>query len=213
MRQDEDDWPNWLFFLVILEAEPSIWAVKAEHLRTVLVIKQESATPFNISKYLTQDSGIKRFRVIRKFGRYYPAADEFSGKEPEFDDDDNCLYIGTFSLSLRGIKAIMAEVAIESVQGQPIDPFNFCKDFVRAHFGTNKGLSAKQEKAFKELMSTKTKLSVVRVTAGVVVIATATFVGLKIYKGDEVPAGLSNPEGSIKGVLSRFLQAFYLIIT
>ena len=42
VTQDEDNWPDWVLFVVSFQANPSIWTVKEEHLRTVSMIQQNT---------------------------------------------------------------------------------------------------------------------------------------------------------------------------
>ena len=154
VTQDEDNWPDWVFFLVSFQANPSIWTVKEKHLRTVSMIEQNTLTPCNLNKCLTEDAAIHRFRVISESDQYHVETDElkFRGNHLQFD---KCLYIGTLRLSLRGIKAIMVERAKENNLKLQSNRLDFCKDFVRAYCEiTETRLTVMQEKPFEGLAET-----------------------------------------------------------
>ena len=155
VTQDEDNWPDWVLFVVSFQANPSIWTVKEEHLRTVSMIQQNTLTPCDLNTCFTEDAVIHRFavihRVIGESDQYHVETDElkFRGNQPQFDQ---CLYIGTLHLSLRGIKAIVVERAKENDLALQSDGLDFCKDFVRAYCDiTETRLTVMQEKAFEGL--------------------------------------------------------------
>ena len=151
VTQDEDNWPDWVLFVVSFQANPSIWTVKEEHLRTVSMIQQDTLTHCDLNDCFTEDAVIHRFRVICESGKYHVETDElkFRGNQPQFHQ---CLYIGTLHLSLRGIKAIMVERAKENNLKLQSDRLDFCKDFVRAYCDiTETKLTVMQERAFEGL--------------------------------------------------------------
>ena len=134
ISQDEPSWPDWVFFLVVHNTHAAIWAIEEKHLSTVEMINQDYLTPYDVSECITINSLIHRFHVvIREDCRYYVQNDElnFHGRQPEFDV---CLYVGTITLSLRGIRVIMAMIAKENYLLLQSDCLGYCKDFVMIYF-------------------------------------------------------------------------------
>lgn len=71
--------------------------------------------------------------VLRQDEHYYVQTDElrFQGKEPLFDI---CLYVGTLTLSLRGVNALMAMIANANYLLLESDCLEYCKQFVFIYF-------------------------------------------------------------------------------
>ncbi len=134
ITEDVDKWPDYVFFLVVHNKHASIWAIEEKHLATVNMINQDFLTGYDVGKCITSTTIIHRFHVvIRSDDRYYVQTDEmtFRGKQPEFDI---CLYVGTLTLSLRGINVIMAMIAKENYLLLQSDCLGYCKDFVMMYF-------------------------------------------------------------------------------
>ena len=131
VAQDRRAWPDWVFFLVIHEGNAQIWAIDQRHLKTVHMTNQDYLTPYDVRKCLKPDSIIHRFYVDDDDDRYYVRTNQLNKDQAEFDD---CLYVGTLHLSLRGIKGIMAMIARENYLLLQTNCSGFCKNFVMIYF-------------------------------------------------------------------------------
>ena len=71
--------------------------------------------------------------VSNQDNRYYVQPDliDLRGKEPEFD---YCLYIGTLTLSLKGMNVTMAMIADKNYLLLESDCLEYCKHFVYMYF-------------------------------------------------------------------------------
>ena len=160
VTQDNDDWKDFVFFLGIFKGEYSIWAVDAKDLNTVLMIQQDSLTPYDISNCFKQRAPVQRFRVTRKREQHFIEADELPGTEAEFSE---CLYIGTLNRPLREIKVIVLLLAMEIVLVDRSDPLDYFEDFVKTQFFgigcQRKRLSAEQKEVFERLRTTSSDIS------------------------------------------------------
>jgi hypothetical protein len=133
-KDDDESWPDWVFFLVVHNTHASIWAIEEKHLATVNMTDQDYLTNYDVSACLKPTSIVHRFHVvIRSDDRYYVQTDKltFYGKQPEFDI---CVYVGTLTLSLLGINVIMAMVANGNYLLLQSDCLGYCKDFVMKYF-------------------------------------------------------------------------------
>lgn len=134
IKHDEKSWPSWVFFLIVHDVHASIWAVEEKDLRNLDALAQEYLTPYDVGKCLKPSSVIRRFHVvIGADDHYYVQADDLhlQGKEPMFDV---CLYVGTLTLSLQGLKVIMATIADKNYLLLQSDCLEYCKQFVYIYF-------------------------------------------------------------------------------
>ena len=132
--EPEETWPNWIYFLVVHDTHAAIWAVEEKHLKSIDVVCQEFVSSYDVSKCLVNDAIVRRYHVVlRDDGRYYIQPDmiNLKGKNPEFD---YCLYIGTLTLSLKGMNVIMAMIADKNYLLLESDCLEYCKHFVYIYF-------------------------------------------------------------------------------
>lgn len=133
--EPENTWPNWIYFLVVHNTHAAIWAVEEKYLKSIDVVSQEYVSAFDVGECLVKDAKVRRFHVVvsDQDNRYYVQPDEidFTGKEPEFD---YCLYIGTLTLSLKGMNVIMAMIADKNYLLLESDCLEYCKHFVYIYF-------------------------------------------------------------------------------
>jgi hypothetical protein len=167
IKQDETTWPDWVFFLVVHSTHASIWVIEEKHLGTVDMIDQDYLTAYDVSECIKPSSIVHRFHVvIRSDNRYYVQTDElnFRGKQPEFDI---CLYVGTLSLSLRGVKVVMAMIAKQNYLLLQSDCLGYCKDFVMIYFDMiEEELTPEHLNVLEQLTVTTNALSAVSERSG-----------------------------------------------
>ena len=133
--EPENAWPNWVYFLVVHNVHAAIWAVEERYLKSIDVVSQEYVSAFDVGECLVKNAKVRRFHVVvsDEDNRYYVVPDviDFTGKEPEFD---YCLYIGTLTLSLKGMNVIMAMIADRNYLLLESDCLEYCKHFVYMYF-------------------------------------------------------------------------------
>ena len=166
IAQDEPTWPDWVFFLVVHNTHASIWAIEKKHLTKIDMIDQDYLTFYDVNNCIKPDSTAHRFHVVlRQDDRYYVETDElnFLGKKAEYDKS---LYVGTLTLSLRGIKVLMAMIARHYLLLQS-DSLGYCKDFVMIYFDLiEEEVSPEYLKVLERLTVTTNALSAVSERAG-----------------------------------------------
>ncbi len=133
--EPEESWPNWVYFLVVHNIHASIWAVEEKYLKNIDVLSQDYVSSYDVGECLVDDTLIQRYHVVvGSDDRYYVMPDEINlklGKKPEFD---YCLYIGTLTLSLKGMNVIMAMIAENNYLLLQSDCLEYCKGFVYIYF-------------------------------------------------------------------------------
>ena len=104
-------------------------------MKSINVVSQEYVSAFDVGECLVKNAKVRRFHVVvsDEDNRYYIVLDviDFTGKESEFD---YCLYIGTLTLSLKGMNVIMAMIADRNYLLLESDCLEYCKHFVYMHF-------------------------------------------------------------------------------
>ena len=169
IAQDEATWPDWVFFLVVHNTHASIWAIEEKHLTKIDMIEQDYLTFYDVNECIKPSSIAHRFHVVlRQDDRYYVETDELNflgkGKKAEYDI---CLYVGTLTLSLRGIKVIMAMIARENYLLLQSDCLGYCKDFVMIYFDLiEEEVSPQYVKVLERLTVTTNALSAASERAG-----------------------------------------------
>lgn len=132
--EPEGTWPNWVFFLVVHNIHAAIWAVEEKYMKNHDVLAQEYVSAYDVTACLVENAKIQRYHVVLGTDeRYYVTPDvvDLIGKQPEFDI---CLYIGTLTLSLKGLNVIMAMVADKNYLLLQSDCLEYCKGFVFVYF-------------------------------------------------------------------------------
>ena len=161
VKKDEASWPNWVFFLVVHDIHAAIWAVEEQHMKCFEVVSQDYVTACDVGDCLKPSAVVRRFHVVvREDEHYYVQTDElqFHGKEPQFDI---CLYVGSLTLSLRGINAIMAMIADQNYLLLESDCLEYCKQFVSIYFELiEEEISEEQSDIMEKLTVTTNALSV-----------------------------------------------------
>ena len=132
--EPEDAWPNWVFFLVVHNTHAAIWAVEEQYMTSIDVVSHEPVSPFDVGECLKSDAKVRRYHVVLgEDSRYYVQPDviNLKGKGAEFD---YCLYIGTLTLSLKGLNVLMAIIADKNYLLLESDCLEYCKQFVYIYF-------------------------------------------------------------------------------
>ena len=152
---------NWVFFLMVHNVHASIWAVQDRYLRRLDMLDQEFVTAYDLSAgSLTDNTVIRRYHVVVSGDSYAVQPDELfltAGKRPEFDV---CLYVGTLTLSLKGLDVIMAMIADKSYFLLESDCLEYSKNFVYTYFELiEKEMAYEQRATLRKLTVTTNILS------------------------------------------------------
>ena len=156
IKHDEQSKPKWVFFLVVHDLHPAIWAVEEKYMQNLDVLAQEYLTPYDSGECLNASSVIRRFHIaLREEDHYDVVADDLylHGKEPQFDI---CLYVGTLTLSLRELKVIMAMIADKNYLLLQSDCLEYCKQFVYIYFDLIEEEISKEQTAVLEKLTVTT---------------------------------------------------------
>lgn len=160
IKQSESSWPSLAFFLVVHDVHAAIWAVEEKYMKSEDVFRQELLTSYDVGECLKRSAVIRRFHVvIRPDEHYYVQTDElqFHGKDPQFDI---CLYVGSLTLSLRGVNVIMAMIADKNYLLLESDCLEYCKQFVYIYFDLiEEEMSEEQVRLLEKLTVTTSALS------------------------------------------------------
>lgn len=158
---------DWVFFLIVHSIHASIWAVQDRYLRRQDMLDQDYVTAYDVSECLTVNAVVRRYHVVVSGESYAVQPDELffsAGKEPEFDV---CLYIGTLTMSLKGLDVIMAMIADKSYFLLESDCLEYCKNFVYTYFELIEGeMSYEQRATLRKLTVTTNILSQVSERSG-----------------------------------------------